>query len=59
MMMKSGLEFFYFEIPLAALELLLPSAKKNCPEKLNQPSKLASISEVEFQNKKTTFHHHS
>jgi hypothetical protein len=28
MMMKSGLEFFYFEILLAPSELLLPSAEK-------------------------------
>ena len=29
MMVKSGLEFFYFEILRAPSELLLPSAKKN------------------------------
>jgi hypothetical protein len=29
MMMKSGLEFFYFEILLASSELLLPSAEKS------------------------------
>ena len=34
--------FFFFEIPLAPLELLLPSAKKTCLERLNQPGRLAS-----------------
>jgi hypothetical protein len=29
MMIKSGLEFFYFEIERAPSELLLPSAKKS------------------------------
>jgi hypothetical protein len=32
MMVKSGLEFFYFEIDQALSELLLPSAK-NLPKK--------------------------
>ena len=41
-MVKSGLEFFYFEIHLAPLELLLPSAKKICPEWLNLPCRLAA-----------------
>ena len=40
MMMKSGLDFFYFEIVLAPSELLLPSA-----ERLNWPGRLAGISE--------------
>ena len=40
--MKSGLDF---EIPLALSELLLPSAKKICPERLNWPGRLAGISE--------------
>ena len=44
MMMKSGLELFYFEILLAPSELLLPSAKV-CPERLNWPGRLAGISE--------------
>ena len=29
MMVKSGLEFFFFEIPRAPSELLLPSAEKS------------------------------
>jgi hypothetical protein len=37
MMMKSGLEFFYFEIQRAPSELLLPSAKKIGSERLNWP----------------------
>ena len=39
-MVKSGLEFFYFEIEQAPSELLLPSAKN-----LNWPGRLAGISE--------------
>ena len=35
----------YFEIPRAPSELLLPSAKKICPERLNWPGRLAGISE--------------
>ena len=42
--MRSGLECFYFEILSAPLDLLLPSAKKICPERLNWPE-LAGISE--------------
>ena len=37
--------FFYFEIHRAPSELLLPSAKKICPERLNWPGRLAGISE--------------
>ena len=44
MMMKSGLEFFYFKILRAPSELLLPSAKKQ-PERQNWPGSLAGISE--------------
>ena len=40
-----GLDFFYFEIHRASSESLLPSAKKNCPERLNWPGRLAGISE--------------
>ena len=35
----------YFEIHQAPSELLLPSAKKICPERLNWPGRLAGISE--------------
>ena len=35
----------YFEIDRAPSELLLPSAKKICPERLNWPGRLAGISE--------------
>ena len=44
-MVKSGLENFFFEIPQAPSELLPPSAKKICPERLNRPGRLAGISE--------------
>ena len=44
-MVKSGLDFFYFEILRAPSEWLLPSEKKVCPERLNWPSRLACISE--------------
>ena len=44
MMMKSCLDFFYFEIEQAPSELLLPSAKKIDPERLNWPGRLAGIS---------------
>ena len=36
---------FYFEIHGAPLELLLPSAKKICPERQNWPGRLSGISE--------------
>ena len=39
-MVKSGLDFFYFEIKSAPSELLLPNAK-NLPESLNWPDQLA------------------
>ena len=45
MMLKSGVNFFYFEIHRAPAELLLPSAKKIYPERLNWPGRFASISE--------------
>ena len=35
---------FYFEIHRAPSELLLPSAKKICPERQNWPDRLAGIS---------------
>ena len=44
MMVKSGL-VFYFEILLTPSELLLPSTKKNCPERMNLPGRLAGNSE--------------
>ena len=47
-MVKSGLEFLFFyifEILRAPSELLLPSAKKVWPERLNWPGRLAGISE--------------
>ena len=39
------LRIFYFEIHQAPSELLLPSAKKICPERLNWPGRLAGICE--------------
>ena len=52
---------FYFEIHQAPSELLMPSAKKICPERLNWPARLAGSLKglTGFQNKKiqTTFHH--
>ena len=53
MMVKSGLEFFYFEIERALSELLLPSAK-NGPERLNWPVSLKGLGQ--FQNKKILDH---
>ena len=56
MMVKSGLEFFYFKIDRAPSQLLLPSAKKICPERLNWPGRFAAISEgcsVNFEIKKS------
>jgi len=41
-MVKSGLEFLILVPPS---ELLLPSAKKICPERLNWPGKLEGISQ--------------
>ena len=35
----------YFEIHRAPSELLLPSAKTTCPERLKWPGRLAGISE--------------
>ena len=37
--------FFYFEILQAPSQLLLPIAKRSCPESLNWPGRLAGISE--------------
>ena len=45
MMMKRGSRIFYSEIERAPSELLLPSAKKIGPERLNWPSRLAGVSE--------------
>ena len=45
MMMKSGLEFFHFEIELAPSELLLPNPKKIVLERLNWPGRFACIPE--------------
>ena len=45
MMMKSGLEFFHFEIERAPSELLLPNAKKIIPVRLNWPGRFACIPE--------------
>jgi hypothetical protein len=50
MTVKSGLVYFYFEILLAPSELLMPSAKKNCPERLNWPGRLAGNSEGASSN---------
>ena len=50
MMVKSSIDFFYFE------ELLPPSAKKICSKRLTLPGILADSSEgaiIEFQNKKS------
>ena len=56
MMMKCGLEFFYFEIEQAPSELLLPSVSRvgpKRPERLNWPGQLATSLKVlvQFQNK--------
>ena len=54
MMMKSGLEFFYFEVLLAPSDLLLPSAKKAAQKGwiglAGYQVTLKGL--VEFQNKK-------
>jgi hypothetical protein len=61
MMVKSGLDFFCFEIPLASSELLLPSEKKSAQKGWIRlaGSQVSLKGLVEFQNKKflTTFHH--
>ena len=41
MMVKNGIDFFYFEIERVPSELLLPSAKKFIQERLNWPGRLA------------------
>ena len=46
-MVKSGLEFFYFEIHQASSELLLPSTKKSA-----QKGRLAGIFEGAQRNSK-------
>ena len=51
------LRIFYFEIHQAPSELLLPSAKKICPERLDWPSRLAGISEgAQWISKKNLDH---
>ena len=54
-MVKSGLEFFYFEILLAPLELLLPS-EKNLPRMAELAWQVSLKGHVGFQNKKILGH---